>query len=252
MRYDDDGGGGCIDLDEARRSRTNDMIHSEIRALMRYWQALRGDRQVPYRAEVDPREMDCDPRSLFILEDLGQGNIRFRLAGTGLVDAFGMELSGMSARTLMDGRARESIAALIEETLAEPGVGYARLSTVAPPGEGWELLLLPLRSDFGRIDRVLGGLVPLAGSLRRKAGPPLRFVIDEMSIRTAAEGELGAEAPLPVAGLAEDAAPYEGPAASEQAEGTRLTAIEGGRGDAGEGTEPRPDQRPRLRIVKDE
>jgi len=42
--------------------------------------------------------MTGDARFLFVIEDLGDGNVRFRLAGTALVDAFGYDLRGMSAR----------------------------------------------------------------------------------------------------------------------------------------------------------
>ncbi len=156
-------GGNSIELASYRLSRySNEMIHSEIRALYNYWERLRAGRPCPYRAEVDPRDMDCDARNLFVLEDLGQGNLRFRLAGTALVDAFGYELRGMSARSIMEGKARESFVALVSETLAEPGVGYARL--MAPDGESvWEVVLLPLRDNFGKIERLIGCLHPVSG-----------------------------------------------------------------------------------------
>ncbi len=238
----------CFDLGQERSRRTSDMIHPEIRALSDYWESLRAGRPVPYRAEVDPRDMRCNARNLFILEDLGAGNIRFRLAGTALVEAFGMELRGMSARTLMEGRARESFAALIEETLAEPGVGYARLTSTLPGGETWEVLLLPLRSDFGAIDRVLGGLVPVKGRAPAPGDQRLRFRIEDMTIRPVPTGAAEVSAPVPIAGFAEGQAPFLGlPAPREPG----LRAIEGGRA---EGTPARPTRtaRPHLRIVKDD
>jgi hypothetical protein len=238
----------CLDLTQARVRRTNDMIHSEIRALYEYWETLRAGRPVPYRAEVDPRDMRCNARHLFILEDLGAGNLRFRLAGTALIEAFGMELRGMSARTLMEGRARESFSALIEETLAEPGIGYARLTATTPGAETWEVLLLPLRSDFGAIDRVLGGLHPVSGRAHRPGDERLRFRIEDMTIRPVSAEPRSLPAPLPIAGFADGRqSPFAGPGRGE-GRGARLTPIEGGRDP--DRTPPRRGPRAHLRLVK--
>ncbi len=239
-------GGNSIELASYRLSRSSDeMIHSEIRSLYNYWERLRAGRPCPYRAEIDPRDMDGDARHLFVLEDLGQGNLRFRLAGTALIDAFGYELRGMSARSVMEGQARESFVALIAETLAEPGVGYARL--FAPDGETvWEVVLLPLRGNFGQIDRLSGCLHPVSGRTPEAGDVPLRFTIDAMSIRPVNEG---VEAELD--GIQGDAMPLagfgEGQAGFEGAPVSGLTAIEGG---LGEDKPKGGGERPKLRVVK--
>ena len=98
----------CVELDTYRVRRSGDMIHTELRALYNYWNGLRAGRRTPLRSDIDPRDMNCDARNLFILENLGRGNIRFRLAGTAIVDAFGMELRGMNARAIMSTGSRES------------------------------------------------------------------------------------------------------------------------------------------------
>ncbi len=239
-------GGNSIELASYRLSRnSNEMIHSEIRALYNYWERLRAGRPCPYRAEVDPRDMDGDAKHLFVLEDLGQGNLRFRLAGTALIDAFGYELRGMSARSVMAGRARESFVALINETLAEPGVGYARL--FAPDGVTvWEVILLPLRGNFGQIERLIGCLHPVSGRAPEASSDardtPLRFTIDAMSIRPVNSGAdtVHGDA-MPLAGFGEDQTGFDG------APGRGLTAIEGGL------SEDKPKgggERPKLRVVK--
>ncbi len=193
--------------------------------------------------------MDGDARHLFVLEDLGQGNLRFRLAGTALIDAFGYELRGMSARSVRKGRARESFVALITETLAEPGVGYARL--LGPDGVTvWEVILLPLRGNFGQIDRLIGCLHPVSGRTPEAGtGPgdvPLRFTIDAMSIRPVNEGADTVQGDaMPLAGFGEGQAGFEGAARSASDSG--LTAIEGGL------SEDKPKgsgERPKLRVVK--
>jgi hypothetical protein len=236
------GGEGSIDLAAYRLSRnTNEMIHSEIRALYSYWEALRGERPCPYRAEIEPRDMQGDARHLFLIEDLGDGNIRFRLAGSALADAIGFDLRGMSTRTIMQGKARESFMALISETLAEPGVGYARL--LGPDGvQVWEIVLLPLRSDFGRIDRLIGCLHPVSGRAPVAGDIPARFTIDSMWIRTVEKPRdtIPGDA-MPLAGFGESQTPF------LDALGAGFTAIEGGLGEG-----ERPDRaRPALRVVKD-
>jgi hypothetical protein len=237
-----DGGQGSIDLAAFRLTRnTNEMIHSEIRALYKYWEALRGQRPCPYRSEVDPRDMQGDARHLFLLEDLGEGNVRFRLSGSALEDAIGFDLRGMSARTIMAGKARESFLALVSETLAEPGVGYARL--LGPDGvQMWEIVLLPLRSDFGKIDRLIGCLHPVSGHAQSAGDIPARFTIDSMWIRPvehASDADQGDV--MPLAGFAEGQAPFAGmPVGFE--------TIKGGLGEG----ERSAGEKPVLRVVKDE
>lgn len=240
-------GHSCIDLSAYRSSRSDAMIHSELRALYSYWNRLRAGRKTPLRSDVDPRDMACDPRNLFILENLGRGNIRFRLAGTSVVDAFGMELRGMNARSIMAAGSRDSFAALIAETLEEPGIGYARLRNAADESGIWEINLLPLRSDFGMIDRVIGCLHPLVGTPGRNTGTPLRFRIEQMSVDPIATTVRDLNPPDPMDGFAEPAAPFVPRADAPEA--PRLTAIDGGGQDGRGGGRPRR-TRPNLRLVK--
>jgi len=239
-------GDAPIELAGYRLARRGDeMIHSEIRALYSYWERLRAGRPCPERTEVDPRDIGSDARHLFLLEDLGQGNIRFRLAGSGLLDAFGFDLRGMSARAIMEGRSRESFVALVSETLAEPGVGYARLT--APDGAVWEAVLLPLRGATGAIDRAIGCLHPVSSRVPEPGPVPLRFSIESMTIQPVPSAEAGAQEPAggderePMAGFAEEHSPFQPP------ERRGLRTIEGGGRkrdrDEGEG--------PRLKIVRD-
>jgi hypothetical protein len=110
----------------------------------------------------------------------------------------------------------------------------------------WEVLLLPLRCNSGQIDRLIGCLHPVRGWVPPTGEVPLRFTIDEMSIRPVGEAAGAAEReamPL-AAGFAESPVGFEGP------RGTGLTAIEGG---LKEGEAERPaGKRPKLRVVKDE
>lgn len=239
----------CVDFAKARLRHSTDMLHTQTRALFAYWDRLRAGRQVPFRSEIDPRDMDCDARNLFILERLGEGNIRFRLAGSSIGDAFGMELRGMSVRAIMEGRSRESIAALVEEVLEEPGVGYARLIEDTDAATNWEVILLPLKSDVGAVDRIIGALHPISGQ-PSQAGvtvSALKFQIDEMNIRPVdyPMPEIQSDA-APAHEFAEHQTAFEG-----QPSSAHLTSIDGGLSSGGDATDT-PRERPQLRLVKDE
>ena len=239
----------CVELDSYRARRSGDMIHSELRALYNYWNGLRAGRRTPLRSDIDPRDMNCDARNLFILENLGRGNIRFRLAGTAIVDAFGMELRGMNARAIMSTGSRESFTALINETLEDPGVGYARMRDAADELAQWEVNLLPLRSDFGMIDRVIGCLHPLVGLPKMNRMTPLRFRIETMSVEPIDATVREIDLPEPVEGFAEPQATFEHKAAEDDA--PRFKTIEGGLDNI-----TLPEDRPtptrgHLRLVKD-
>ncbi|MEM6490231.1 MAG: PAS domain-containing protein, partial [Pseudomonadota bacterium] len=162
------------------------MRHAENQALLRYWHTLRAGRPCPLRAEIDPRHMLCNISHLFILEDLGGGNIRFRLAGSALTHLFWMELRGMPLSAILTQPASESLREVVSETLAEPGVASVTLRRTDERGrtgfDVWELALLPLRSDRGAVDRLIGALHPLDAAAAELVAPPLVFATDEIEI----------------------------------------------------------------------
>ena len=245
MGGDDLGEDAPVELNSYRVRRSGAMIHSELRSLYSYWNTLRAGRKTPLRSDIDPRDMDCDARNLFILENLGRGNIRFRLAGTAIVDAFGMEMRGMNARTIMSAGSRESFTALIAETLEDPGVGYARLRDVGDDTALWEVNLLPLRSDFGMIDRVIGCLHPLTTMRRNPGLAPLRFSIEHMTVDPIAVTVRDLDLPLPAEGFAEQRSAYQ---AGNQPDAPQLRSIQGGLDTGGMRSQP---TRGHLRLVKD-
>lgn len=239
-----------IDFNSVRVNKSDEMIHSELRSLYSYWDALRAGRKTPLRSDIDPRDMECDARNLFILENLGRGNIRFRLAGTAIVDAFGMELRGMNARAIMSTGSRESFTALITEALEDPGVGYARLRSAADESVVWEISLLPLRSDFGMIDRVIGCLHPLSGKNSRRGQSLLRFRIEQMSVDPINATVRDIDLPTPIEGFADPARTFEHKDVELPEAKPRFEAISGGRTGTDEDERPTP-TRGHLRLVKD-
>ncbi|HUF57559.1 MAG TPA: PAS domain-containing protein [Thermohalobaculum sp.] len=210
------------------------IVHAQTRLLLSYWQELRRGQLVPFRSQIDPRHMRCDIGNLFILEALPDGQQRFRVAGSRIVDMFGMELRGMPARTIAASGARDELRALIGRTLEEPGIGYARLRPETATHGLWEMLLLPLRSDGGSIDRAIGFMFQLAGSGSLDTLVPLRLVFERRTVERVA-------GPAASPGFGEE----EGePFRLDLPDGPRrLTALEGGGGTAG------PRRRPKLRVI---
>ena len=124
-----------------------------------YWQALRGQRAMPRRAEVDPRGIEDALEYAFILEQIAPGIGRLRIAGSHLSDLLGMEVRGMPLSAFFRAEARDDLAALLARVCATPGM--ASLSLRAEPGISKPVLearmiLLPLRDEAGAVNRILG------------------------------------------------------------------------------------------------
>lgn len=161
--------------------RLVDMAFPEIGQMQRYWNSLRGTWAVPLRSEVDPRAIETCLEFAFILERIAPGLARFRLAGTHINDLIGMEVRGMPISAIFDGPAREELSQIVEAVFSEPSVAEVDLSAQRalgkPPLEG-RLLLLPLKSDFGDVSRILGCMVT-RGPIGRT---PRRFIVDSAEI----------------------------------------------------------------------
>ncbi len=127
-----------------------------------YWNSVRGKRLVPSRCEIDPRGMDGVLGHAFILERIAGGLARFRIAGSHLTEVAGLELRQMPLSALFLPGSRQILSDALEAVFDEPAI--VRFSITSPAGFGrealtGELILLPLRSDLGDVDRILGGLV---------------------------------------------------------------------------------------------
>ena len=147
-----------IVLELGRRPRVN----SKIDRIASYWNSVRGTRLVPSRCEIDPRGLDGILGHAFILERITGGLARFRIAGSHLTELTGLELRQMPLSALFLPSSREILADALEAVFDEPAIVRMGISSPGgfgrPPLQG-ELILLPLRSDLGDIDRVLGGIV---------------------------------------------------------------------------------------------
>ncbi|WP_340110009.1 PAS domain-containing protein [Pikeienuella sp. HZG-20] len=225
------------------RSTAIEMKHAGSRALHTYWNTLRAGRAAPYKAEVTASGLGPELSDhVFILESLGSGAFRFRSAGAALYDIFGMEMRGMGAEATMEGESRRRFVGLAEQTLAAGDVGVARGDALGDsPTLALEFILLPLLSDFGRADRLLGAVhvAPGDGAPEEAVHAARRCRLRETGVISAA-ARPRRERAQPLPGFAEPAASFRH---------DRSAAQPSGAGAARMGADAR--RRDHLKVVKD-
>ncbi|MBP7000240.1 PAS domain-containing protein [Amaricoccus sp.] len=191
----------------------NDLMLSSLKS---YWERLRAGRIAPYRAEIDPRQFESALENMFIVERISPDNMRIRLAGMKICEMMGMEVRGMQPGYFMDEADRVRFERLLNVVMAEPAVVELKL-TAANGRYRATMLLMPLRSDFGDINRVLG----CASGQPDLFSAPLAFRIEDVTM-TPIEPSATAEPREAMPGFAEERAAFETAPA-----GPRLRTIEG-------------------------
>ena len=185
----------------------NDLMLSSLKS---YWDRLRAGRVAPFRAEIDPRQFESALENTFIVEKLAPETMRMRLAGTRICEMMGMEVRGMEPTSLIDVRDRVRFERLLNVVMNEPAV--VELKLAAPNRAGVyraTMLLMPLRSDFGEINRVLG-CISGQGEIQ---APPIAFRVEDVAV-TPIEPSQAAETLRALPGFAEPQAGFDpGPAA---------------------------------------
>ncbi len=236
-----DGGTEDKGLSGAFKSRFEKIGHKMsdpiLESLKTYWENLRAGRVAPYRSEIDPREFKHALENMFILEIVGDKNIRVRLAGMKMCEMMGMEVRGMSPRAFMMPGDRSKFDEAILDVVAKPAVTEFVMETVDYNGRSGTayVLMMPLRSDFGEITRILGCITDTGDSYEA----PVRMRITSMKTDLIEFDEAADTAK--VAGFAERQ-----PQFMDKAERPALSAITGG---AEKASKPRKKNRSHLRVV---
>lgn len=213
----------------------NDLMLSSLKS---YWERLRAGRIAPYRAEIDPRQFESALENMFIVERVGESNMRIRLAGMKVCEMMGMEVRGMEPGFLVDATDRERLERLLNVVMSEPSVVELKLE--APCRASLyqaTMLLMPLRSDFGDINRVLGCI---SGENDMYAAP-LAFSIRDVAV-TPIEPSEGTSQGQAVPGFAEAQSGFEPAQAAP-----RLRTIEGNPNAPSEGRQS--GRKPKLRVI---
>ena len=159
-------------------------VMAEVRA---YWEALRKGRDVPVRSDIDPRGIENALEHAFIIERIAPGMARFRLAGMHLNDLMGMEVRGMPLTAMFSPVGRKRVAEALEACFNGPNVVEMTLeaeSGIGKPPMTAKLLLLPLKSDLGDVNRAIGCLIA-DGQIGRT---PRRFELRTVSLSPVVAG----------------------------------------------------------------
>ncbi len=147
-----------------------------------YWEALRGNRLMPNRSEIDPRGIEQALEFSFIVERIAPGIARLRIAGSHLSDLMGMEVRGMPLTSFITPSSRRQLSDILEEVFETPAICtldlHSERNAGLPPLDA-RMVLMPLKSDLGDVSRILGALISV-GDMGRS---PRRFDISRSSLR---------------------------------------------------------------------
>jgi len=166
-----------VDMADRRQA----VHYAPLRQIESYWTALRGNRPMPLRSEIDPRGLKGALEHCFVLERIAPGIARLRVAGSHLGDLMGMEVRGMPMSSFLTPDSRQQYSEALEEVFETPATATVLLSAETsfgrPPMQA-RMALLPVRSDLGDTSRILGGFVAV-GDIGRI---PRRFKVDMIKI----------------------------------------------------------------------
>ena len=151
---------------------------AELRA---YWEALRDGEMLPRRDRVDPRGIAGALEHSFLIERIGTGLARFRIAGMAYNDLMGMDIRGMPISSLFLGEARIRLQMELERLFRGPAILSMTLQAERGLGRGalsGRMVILPMIGQQGSSDLAIG-CVELQGEIGRT---PRRFGISDARI----------------------------------------------------------------------
>lgn len=142
--------------------------HSGAIALAAYWASKCAGRAIPARTDIVPSEIARLLPHIFICETLVEGEYRFRIFGTALVDLFGREMTG---KRLIDlgtdslvvtdaAAASRRWRAIMDRTrdIAAPVFASGRLVNTIHRTLEWHSFSAPLAVDGADNAQFIGGL----------------------------------------------------------------------------------------------
>lgn len=139
------------------------MKEAVSQSLFTYWNDLRGVRPAPKRFEIEPSCIANYLPDTFILERVDYATLRFRLAGTRISEAFGMELRGQNLLRLFNEHDANLLQRQISLITSKAAVGVFEVSASARSGQSaaFEVVILPLVHTRDVVERYLGSVVPI-------------------------------------------------------------------------------------------
>ena len=134
--------------------------HPALRDLHRHWEARRGERAMPARADMDPVELPRKllPNLFLVAVEENPRRFRYRLVGTELTAVMGRELTGRYIDE-MPFLFRKLALPAYAEVMERAAPTYRKIDAVEALWRiRYERLLLPLSDRGLRIDTILGAI----------------------------------------------------------------------------------------------
>lgn len=137
-----------------------DLERPENRELLEHWEKIRGEASVPLRTQFNPMDVPRHLPNLIVLEPLIPENANVRIFGTELARRLGFDLTGVDLFTLYSGEPAREVVDMISCVVEQRAVAVAYSEWTTPSGHSFttENLWMPLASQAGPINRVLGSV----------------------------------------------------------------------------------------------
>ncbi|WP_053998626.1 PAS domain-containing protein [Ahrensia marina] len=129
------------------------MLHNGTTQLFDYWNAVKGNRTAPLRADISPAAISTILPSTFILHQNEDGEMAFRLAGTALCLLFSEELKGKPFASLLDEDDRNLMRRTLASLQTEMVAIVLQLEGISERGHTVQIeaLFLPMMDEEPRI-----------------------------------------------------------------------------------------------------
>jgi hypothetical protein len=147
----------------ARIEEVSEPSHTPLRNLSSYWHSKKGTGIAPPRSAIKPEEIRAALPNIALLDVVGdQPRFRVRLFGTGLVDAYGEDITGRFLDEVdLDGIAKE-IDAQVGKIVRECRVQVVRARFTKQNGARfleYERIGFPLSADGATVNMLMFGFV---------------------------------------------------------------------------------------------
>ena len=140
-----------------------DIMHPSSRILFRFWEAARGEMPAARKQDLDLKKIAGILPNICILErDLNKPSYKWRLAGTGICQIWGKEITGHDVLEGWGDFERQTMASGFDMVIATLQPYVARFRAVNDLGSeiGIEFIAFPIQdSNCGAI-QILGAVVP--------------------------------------------------------------------------------------------
>ncbi|KID12554.1 PAS domain-containing protein [Ponticoccus alexandrii] len=200
---------GIVSMTEREKMRRL----APLRQVEAYWHGLSAGDRVPLRSQIDPRGMEDALEYAFLMERIAPTMAKVRVAGSHLNNLIGMQIAGMPLSSLIAPSERERFGQAVQHLFGDPAIVHLTLTAedgFGKPDMEANMVLLPLRSDFGDLSRALGALIT-HGRIGRT---PRRFLITGIEVLpvmgqgAAVSAPVGTDVAKPAPAFREEGTPF--------------------------------------------